>query len=173
MIKVIAGNFKGRLLSKMSVRDIRPTQARVRKSIFQILEPLEGKSVLDLFAGTGILGIESISRGARNVIAIERNKEACQMIRKSIKLLCAEDYYNVICMDAMKYLKQSNDKFDIILCDPPYVGYNYLDIFSFAKKMVKKNGYFCMEMRIKTIDDPLFRIKKFGSTQVIIWRNDE
>ena len=62
MIKVIAGNFKGRLLSKMSVRDIRPTQARVRKSIFQILEPLEGKSVLDLFAGTGILGIESISR---------------------------------------------------------------------------------------------------------------
>ena len=91
MIKVIAGNFKGRLLSKLSVRDIRPTQARVRKSIFQILEPLEGKNVLDLFAGTGILGIESISRGARNVIAVERNKEACQMIRKNINLLCTED----------------------------------------------------------------------------------
>ena len=157
----------------MTLKNIRPTQARVRKSIFQILEPFEGKNVLDLFAGTGILGIESLSRGANKIVAVEKNTEACRILRKNLNLICPKDSYNVFCMDAMIYLDKCKEKFDIILCDPPYSGFRYLDIFNRAKNMLNRDGTFCMEMKKSTINSSIFRIKEFGSTQVIIWRNDE
>lgn len=173
MIRVISGNYKGRLLSKIALKNIRPTQARVRKSIFQILEPLERKNVLDLFAGSGIIGIESLSRGAQKIVAVENNSDACRILKKNLDTICLEDTYKVFCMDAMRFMIKCKEKFDVIFCDPPYEGFNYLDIFYLAKKILNKNGVFCMEMKKIKIDNSKFRVKEFGSTQVIIWRNDE
>ena len=75
MLKIISGMYKGHTLSKIPSITTRPTQARVRKSMLQILEPFEGKIVLDLFAGSGILGIEALSRGSKMLISIENDKK--------------------------------------------------------------------------------------------------
>ena len=173
MIRVISGNYKGRLLSKMTSKNVRPTQARVRKSIFQILEPLEHKSVLDLFSGSGIMGIESLSRGASSVVCVEQNRDVYNFIKKNLEKICVDDNYDLLCMDAIRYINTSRKKFDVIFCDPPYDRFSYKDIFPIAKKLVNKDGYFCLEMKKQLIDDSDFRIKNFGDTQVMIWRNNE
>ena len=74
MISVIAGKYKGRKLYNVKDLHVRPTQAKVRKSVFQILEPFDGMEVLDLYSGVGTLGIEAISRGATRVVFVENNR---------------------------------------------------------------------------------------------------
>ena len=74
MIRIISGRYKGHRLNNISSKNIRPTQARVKKSMLQILEPFNGKTVLDLFSGSGSLGIEALSRGASKVVSVENNK---------------------------------------------------------------------------------------------------
>ena len=76
-------------------------------------------------------------------------------------------------MDAIKYLKSTKEKFDIILCDPPYYKYDYMKIFNESKPIIKKGGVFCMEMEKNVVDENIFRVKIYGSIQVILWRNDE
>ena len=104
MIRVISGQYKGRVLSKLSIKTTRPTLARVRKSILQILEPLKDKIVLDLFSGTGILGIESLSRGAKKLVAVENNPEVYKTLRKNLDIICTGDDYIALKMDAIKFL---------------------------------------------------------------------
>ena len=75
MIRIISGQYKGHTLSSISTNKIRPTQARVKKSMLQILEPFDGKVILDLFSGSGSLGIEALSRGALKVVSVENNRK--------------------------------------------------------------------------------------------------
>ena len=74
-MRIISGIYKGQSLPKISIKGTRPTQARVRKSMLQILEPFNGKKVLDLFAGSGVLGIEAISRGAISLVSVENDRK--------------------------------------------------------------------------------------------------
>ncbi|SVE44124.1 uncharacterized protein METZ01_LOCUS496978, partial [marine metagenome] len=99
---------------------VRPTQAKVRKSIFQILEPFDGLEVLDLYAGVGTLGIEAMSRGASRVVFVEKNRRVFKVLKKNIDLFEPENS-KLILMDVKKYLVQvKTQQFDIILADPPY-----------------------------------------------------
>ena len=79
MVKVISGKYKGHNLKQFSSSSVRPTSGRVKKSIFQILEPIKGKRVLDLYTGIGSLGIESLSRGAEKVIMVENSRKIVQI----------------------------------------------------------------------------------------------
>ena len=169
MLKIISGMYKGHTLSKIPSIRTRPTQARVRKSMLQILEPFEGKIVLDLFAGSGILGIEAISRGSTTLISIENDKKIFKVLNNNLIKICQGKNYKAICMDALKFLKQCNQKFDIIISDPPYDKYDYLDIFNKSAPFINKGGYFCMEMRKSDVDLDLFRRKIYGNTQIILW----
>ena len=121
MIKVISGQYRGMSLSKLSSSKARPTLARVRKSILQILEPFEGKTVLDLFSGTGILGIESLSRGAEKLVSIENDPYIYTILVKNLNKICSANDYITLKLDVMKYLSKTNDKFDIIVANPPYI----------------------------------------------------
>tara|TARA_Y100000588_G_C13890658_1_gene768523 strand:+ start:236 stop:751 length:516 start_codon:yes stop_codon:yes gene_type:complete len=168
-MRVISGKYKGHSINKVPFHGTRPTQARVRKSMLQILEPFHEKSVLDLFAGSGILGIEAVSRGADSLVSIENDKKIFKLLNKNLSKVCKQDNYECVLIDAMKFLESSNKKFDFIICDPPYDKYDYLEIFNKSVHLLNHRGVFCMEMRKKDVDKSIFRTKIYGNTQIIIW----
>ena len=173
MQKIIAGNYKGRPISSMPGNKTRPTQARVRKSMFQILEPLRNKRVLDLFSGSGVLGIEALSRGATSLISVENNKKIFSLLHENLNKICNSNDFNAICMDAFDYLKRCKEKFDIIICDPPYNKYDHTEIFNLSCKILRKDGVFCMEMKKNNVNRDIFRVKIYGSTQIILWSKND
>ena len=120
MISVIAGKYKGRKLYDIKDLHVRPTQAKVRKSIFQILEPFDEMDVLDLYAGVGTLGIEAMSRGATRVVFVEKNRRVFKVLKKNIELLKL-DHCDLFLTDTLQFLTSIKDRyFDIIFADPPY-----------------------------------------------------
>ena len=137
--------------------------------MLQILEPFDGKIVLDLFSGSGILGIEALSRGSKMLISIENDKKIFKVLNNNLIKICKGQNYKAICMDTFIFLKQCNQKFDIIFSDPPYDKYDYLDIFNKSIPFINKGGVFCMEMRKSNVDLDIFRRKIYGNTQIILW----
>ena len=117
-MRVITGSARGRRLKTPEGMDIRPTTDNVKESIFNILQfDIEGRRVLDLFAGTGQLGIECLSRGAREVVFIDQSRDAVKIIKENLKTcgLSAP----VLQQESLAYLNGCG-KFDLILVDPPY-----------------------------------------------------
>jgi len=123
-MRIIAGEFRGRTLRPPSDRCTRPTADRVREAWFSILgEDLVGAHVVDLFAGSGALGLEALSRGARMVEFVERGRSALTVLRSNIATLDAEDRVRVHRADALRFAETlAGDAFDIALADPPYAG---------------------------------------------------
>ena len=87
MIRIISGKYKGRKLKQVPNKYVRPTQANIRKSIMQILEPFSNLKILDLYAGVGTLGLEALSRGADHLTAVERNITVLRVLKDNIKML--------------------------------------------------------------------------------------
>ena len=109
-MRVITGSARGRRLKELEGLETRPTTGKVKEALFSVIQfDIEGRRVLDLFAGTGQLGIEALSRGAESAVFVERRKDALQAIRENLE----------VNGDAMSYLK-SGEKFDLIFLDPPY-----------------------------------------------------
>jgi 16S rRNA (guanine(966)-N(2))-methyltransferase RsmD len=117
-MRVITGTARGRRLKTPEGMDIRPTTDNVKESVFNILQfDIEGRRVLDLFAGTGQLGIECLSRGAREVVFIDQSRDAGKIIKENLKA-CGFTA-PVLQQDALSYLRTCG-KFDLIFVDPPY-----------------------------------------------------
>lgn len=123
-MRIIAGEARGRRIFTPTGRETRPTTDRVKESIFNILgSKVPEARVLDLFAGTGNLGLESISRGANHCIFVDNSREAVKLVRENIALLKYEDYtevYNNDALSALDVLKKRSINFNIIFLDPPY-----------------------------------------------------
>ena len=172
MISIIAGKYKGRKLSYFNSTKVRPTQAKVKKSIFDILGPLDEKKVLDLYSGVGSLGIEALSRGASHLTAIEKDPKVFKILLNNINLICESDDIKIHRMDVSRFLKTNTKKYDLIFADPPYNDSNFFEIRESVSNFLNEKGVFCMEMK-KTKDlifDEDIRIKKYGNTQVAIWQ---
>ena len=173
MISVIAGKYKGRKLFDVKDLHVRPTQAKVRKSVFQILEPFGDMKVLDLYAGVGTLGIEALSRGASRVEFVEKNRRVFKVLKKNLELFDSERC-GLFLTDALQFLSRiKNQCYDIIFADPPYdTEVSYHSIREKVENILKPGGIFCMEMK----EDPIeilsnVRVKHYGSTQVVFWRS--
>jgi len=123
-MRVISGASKGRRLLTPRRPSIRPTSDRVKESIFNILgEEVQDKVVLDLFAGTGNLGIEALSRGATRAFFVEKGRQALRLIQRNLLQCGMEGRYEILPKDvhrAIGILKQRGESFDLILMDPPY-----------------------------------------------------
>ena len=169
MIKIISGQLKGRKLNEVPDLYVRPTQAVVRKSMMQILEPLVNLSVLDLYAGVGTLGIEALSRGAKQLTFVENSQNVLNVLNKNIDAISKNNNFNVeiVYMDVMRFLKVNVKKYDIIIADPPYTKVDYFDLKKKVNPFLKENGMFCMEMKRCYINDKSARIKQYGSSQVV------
>ena len=120
-MRVIAGTAKGIQLSTPEGMQTRPTTDRVKEALFSIVQfDLPGARVLDLFGGTGQLGIEAMSRGASKAVFVDSRREACQLIRSNLKKTHLEAQAAVVQSDYMEYLNRCREQFDLILLDPPY-----------------------------------------------------
>lgn len=120
-MRVIAGEYKGRRLESPADDSVRPTTDKVKEALFSILSDRIWESrVLDLFSGTGNLGIEALSRGAKKVIFADNSRESIGMIKRNIAHCRAEEGSKIAAGDYKKILMNVDEKFDIIFLDPPY-----------------------------------------------------
>ena len=120
-MRVITGKARGVVLKTPDGMATRPTADRVKEALFNIIQfDVPTARVLDLFGGTGQLGIEALSREAKSAVFVDEREDACRLIRENLKRTKLETFGRVIRSDYMAYLKTCRDKFDIILLDPPY-----------------------------------------------------
>lgn len=123
-MQIMGGIYKGRVLISPKGKQTRPTSGKLREAFFNICQHfIEDASFLDLFAGSGAIGLEALSRGAKNVTFIEQDREALRCIRTNITQLKLQDQTDVLAKDAVKTLSKLKDPFDIVFADPPYETY--------------------------------------------------
>lgn len=189
-MRIIGGSFRGRALASVGKGDttahLRPTTDRVRETLFNVLmggrygDPITDMRVLDLFAGTGALGLEALSRGAAHVTFVENGRKAQSLIRENIELCRCKEHCKLIARDATRLPQNPEAPFDLIFLDPPY-----------AKQMGERalstaiaSGWFAQDALIlweesadiiAPQDCALLEKRKFGGTNVnfLSWQNAE
>ena len=120
-MRVITGKARGIVLKTPEGMATRPTADRVKEALFSIIQfEIPAARVLDLFGGTGQLGIEALSRDAKSAVFVDEREDACRLIRENLKRTKLEAQARVVRSDYLAFLKTCRDKFDIILLDPPY-----------------------------------------------------
>ena len=123
-MRIVAGRLGGRRLSAPPGRTTRPTSDRVREALFSILGPLEGASVLDLFAGSGALGIEALSRGAERAVFVERDARTAAVLRANLATFGLgapeAELRRVDVLAALRDASERGETYSLVLCDPPY-----------------------------------------------------
>lgn len=120
-MRVITGTARGRRLNELKGYETRPTTDKVKEGIFSAIQfDVEGSRVLDLFAGTGQLGIEALSRGAASAVFVDRRADAVKLVRDNLALCRLSERAQVVCADAMAHLAATRGKYDLIFLDPPY-----------------------------------------------------
>ncbi len=117
-MRVIAGEFKGRRLHTARGSRTRPTADRVREALFSMLGDVSGARVADLYAGSGALGIEALSRGAESAVFVERDQRALAALRRNLDAVGADA--EVRRQDVLRFLASPEGTFDLVFCDPPY-----------------------------------------------------
>lgn len=177
-MKIISGIYKGRNLDGFNLDGTRPTMDRVKESLFAMIQDyLKGSVVLDLFSGSGNLGIESLSNGAKQAYLVDKNYKACNIIKKNISTIGVKDaeVLNMDYLNALKYFHDNNIKFDLIFLDPPYNS-NYIEK-SIEKideyDLLNENGLIIVENdsvdRIVYSDNfSSIKDKKYGDKWVVI-----
>ena len=179
-MQIIRGKFKGRKLIAVPTDATRPTLARIKGSMFDMLdEYIAGSNVLDLFAGSGALGIECVSRGAKHVVFVDNQKESIKTIKTNLKqqldgvTLVESDYER-----ALFSFAKSGQKFDLVLLDPPFDS-DYLEkvLYLLHKKELLDNGAIIMcEMNNKKLlqNYPqkyiIDKVKEYGFVKVVIFK---
>lgn len=172
-MRVLSGKYKNRKLKSPNNQKVRPTSSVVKKSLFDIIRNFDNKKVLDLFAGTGSLGLESISRGAKNVVFVEKDRVAINILFNNLKNICPEENCLVIKQDVESFIKNERQIYDIIFADPPYGLYEFQELKDKVCKLLKYGGIFCMEKAFDNKDyDEDVRVKKYGETQILIWEKN-
>jgi 16S rRNA (guanine966-N2)-methyltransferase len=117
-VRVVAGSFKGRRLATPKGTRTRPTADRVREALFSMLGDVSGARVLDLYAGSGALGIEALSRGADGAVFVERDPRAVAAIERNLAAVGVDA--TVARQDVLRFLARAEGTFDLVFCDPPY-----------------------------------------------------
>jgi len=178
-MRIIGGKIKGRKLSSVKHQRIRPTSERVRESIFDILSFfVKGANVLDLFSGTGALGIEALSRGAKRVVFIEKSSKATKLLKENVNKLGLKEVTMILPLEIEKGLKNLSKKgeiFDIIFMDPPYdkglIKPTLYKIIDFG--ILKKEGVIVVEHTARERPSPIFGLeiikeKHYGDTFITL-----
>lgn len=147
-VRVISGQARGLKLSSPAGTDTRPTLDRVKEAIFSMLMPyLSNATVLDLFAGSGALGIEALSRGAAKAYFIDNSNAAVSCVKKNLSAAKMIDKSIVNSVDYLKFLNSCSEKFDIIFIDPPYAKNLYNSVFEsiLRNSLLNENGIIVAE----------------------------
>ncbi len=181
-MRIIAGSHKGRRLFAPTGQYVRPTTDRVKQYIFDVLGPeILDANVLDLFSGSGSLGFEALSRGARHVTFVELNKSTIKIIQRNAKLLQLSDRMTIKPSDAAVFLLKAAKNgvtYDLIFADPPYEydGYDEIVNTILSNRILNRNGSFVLEHNVRRQFElrPDYNVKirfrKLGTTGVTIFQ---
>lgn len=172
-MRVVAGALKGRTLHAPRGRATRPTSDKVRGAIFNVLFDVEDLHVLDLFAGTGALGIEALSRGAADAVFVDDDARVVEVIRRNAEGLAA-DIRN---RDALQFLASDNARYDLVFVDPPYSSAPSLGarLSELLPRLLSKNARIVTESDKRApleLELPLEFERDYGDTRIRIHRND-
>ena len=180
-MRVITGKARGVVLKTPEGMQTRPTTDRVKEALFSIIQfDVPGCKVLDLFGGTGQLGIEALSRGAKSAVLVDASDAACKLIRENLKRTKLENDAKVVRSDYLEYLRRCRETFDIIFLDPPYAEVfleNSLNCIT-EIDILQTNGIIVTERPLEkelSLDIPGYtRSKdyKYGNTLITLYRKD-
>lgn len=176
-MRVITGTARGRKLRAPEGRDVRPTSDMVKEAVFSIIQfDIEGSEVLDLFSGSGQLGIEALSRGANYCRFIDKSRESIEITRENIETAGFKKRSGLAHMDSLDYLKTTQNKFDIALLDPPYEKGLILQALPLLERNMSERGIVVCEHE-KGLELPetvgrLVRLKdyRYGKICVTVYR---
>ena len=145
-MRIVSGKYRGRTLSAFDGDKIRPTADKVRESLFNILQiKVINAKFLDLFCGTGAMGIEALSRGAEKVVFNDFSRESLTLLKKNLEKIKVDDEYEIVNFDAVNFLKNTTQKFDIIFLDPPYKTELGLKSLPFVSNVLEDDGIAILE----------------------------
>lgn len=180
-MRVITGTARGKRLGELPGMETRPTTDRVKEGLFNSIQfDIEGRRVLDLFAGTGQLGIECLSRGAASCLFVDQRRDAVALIRKNLRDTGLENGARVIQGEALRCLRSQKEPFHLIFLDPPYD----TDLLENALKTIaeidilSENGIIICESRVEKELPPLSapyrrdRSYRYGKIKVTLYRKD-
>jgi 16S rRNA (guanine(966)-N(2))-methyltransferase RsmD len=185
IMRIIGGRARGLTLYTPKGLSVRPTSDRVKKSIFDILYDLEGRSFIDLYAGSGNMGLEALSRGASRVVFVEKNRTCVETIRRNLILMHAESSSEVVeasVEQGIRRLLRRKEDFDIIFADPPYEGgcvAKTLKLLREGHSLLRDSGLFVLQhsVREEPGGDPapfvLERRRRYGDTVVSFFKGEE
>ncbi len=166
-MRILSGRYKGRQVKTIQNSGYRPTQSKIRKSLFDILGNLDNSSFLDLYAGSGIVGFEASSRGAKKVSFVEKESIYVQLLRQNARHF-ENQPFNIYKQSVLTFLK-GDDNFDIIFADPPYHSNELFELVKLALEHLSKNGRFILETRKETKLPLGANIRTYGDTHLNIW----
>ena len=179
-MRIIAGQHRGRNLVNVRDHSVRPTTDRAKQTIFDILSnrlDFDGIEVLDLFAGTGSLGLEAISRGARQATFVDKSPQSLEVLETNVRTLGCDEQCTSYSADVFWYLKNARRSFDLVFVDPPYRLERIADLPAelHASDALREGTFVVMEHSKESPVEPLesmFEItrKPFGQTTVLILR---
>jgi len=182
-MRIISGKFKARRLVSFNAEHIRPTTDRVKESIFNILaNKVEDARVLDLYSGTGSLGLEAISRGAKYVEMVEQNSHSIQIIVKNIKVLDLKEDVKIRKMDVIRYLTSYKGKpFDIVLIDPPFpskICHGTLETLSASQALSKETSVVIEHSKHESLEEKVGVLRRvdrrdYGDKLVSFFRMED
>lgn len=181
MVRIIAGRWRGRRLQTLPGDAVRPTADRVKQSLFDVLRDVVPDSrVLDLYAGTGNVGLEALSRGARRLVSVERAPDAVAILRRNVAMLGCADQVEVVRAEAFGYLRGAGTGgFDLVFADPPYDAGVEDDLLQRIAASLPRGAMLVLQhARRWTAPDrvaPLMRVRtlRFGTTVVDCFVREE
>jgi len=171
-MRIIAGEKRGHTIEAPTGRGTRPTSDRVRENIFNILGPVDEANVLDLYAGSGAMGLEALSRGAASAVFVERDQQAVRTIERNLDKLRLRG--TVLRQDAIAVLAGERRKYDLVFVDPPYEMYTDLQpqLARYLPAVVAEDGIVVVETDARVEPDlPLEQrtSRKYGSARVTVY----
>ena len=172
-MRIIAGTHRGSRIVAPKGLDTRPTGDRVREAAFNLIGPVEGGSVLDLFAGSGAMGLEALSRGASRVTFVESDRAACRTIAENLERLGLTGA-RITCADALWALRQDARRYDLVLVDPPYEAWAELEpqLAEHLPRVLEPGGLLVVETGSRTepaLPLPLRTSRRYGSARLSLF----
>jgi 16S rRNA (guanine966-N2)-methyltransferase len=175
-VRIIGGTHRGRRIIAPRGQDTRPTGDRVREALFNLVGPVEDASVLDLYAGSGALGLEALSRGARLCAFVENDPEACRVIKRNLETLGLTGAL-VVQRDAVNFLRgerASGTQYELVLVDPPYERWGALEpvLAELLPGIVSDSGLVVLETGARTepvLPLDLVRTRRYGSARLTVF----
>ncbi len=180
-MRVITGSARGCRLDTLTGDDTRPTAEKVKEGLFSAIQfDIEGRRVLDLYAGSGQLGIEALSRGAQSCIFVDRNPAAVQIIRQNLQRARLSQSAQVVGTDALSYLTRPKERFDLVFLDPPYSLGLLLPTLEKVAPLVSDGGLIVCEsddtIELPSTVDHRFLLQKtyrYGRIRLWLYRYDD